>query len=91
MHLFQIDSDNVIVTLPGELFVELGIAIKEKSPYKNTMILTLANTSLTYIPTSKAFSEGGYEIANSRLAKGSGEEIVKQVTEVLNRFYNENQ
>src|SRR5262249_17321923 len=34
------------VSLPGEIFVELGLAIKKDSPYAHTMIAELANGSI---------------------------------------------
>jgi neutral ceramidase len=41
-----------IVCLPGEVFVELGVAIKPASPFKTTLVVELANAVETmYVPT----------------------------------------
>ncbi len=48
------------VTIPGELFTEIGVRIKRASPHEHTFIVDLANGSLGYIPTSRAIEEGGY-------------------------------
>src|SRR5207253_2053215 len=39
-------SDIAWVSLPGEIFVELGLAIKQSSPFKHTIIAELANGSI---------------------------------------------
>src|SRR5688572_75746 len=48
---FRLDPDTAIVTVPGEVFVELGLAIKRGSPFKTTFVIELANDSgPAYIP-----------------------------------------
>ena len=81
--VFRIDSDTAIVGLPGEIFVELGLAIKESSPFKNTFVMELCNDAPGYIPTEKAFAEGSYETVNSRVKSGGGEKLVKAALEGL--------
>jgi len=81
-------GDFAMVSLPGEVFVELGIYVKERSPYANTMVLELTNGSVDYIPDSKAFVEGNYEPISARCAPGSGEILVERVLEILNDMKN---
>ena len=50
-----------IGTMPGEAFVELGLAVKQASPFQTTMMIELANDYRGYIPTEEAFAVGGYE------------------------------
>jgi hypothetical protein len=81
---FRIDPETAIVTVPGEIFVELGLAIKRGSPFKTTIVIELANDNgVAYIPTKKAFEESGYEVLHSRLAAGSGERIVEEALKLL--------
>jgi hypothetical protein len=54
-------GDLGIVTLPGEMFCEFGLQIKEQSPAKHTLIIELANDAMGYFPTREAFGQGGYE------------------------------
>jgi len=70
-------GDIVIVGLPGELFVELGLSIKKNSPFPTTIVVELANDAIHYVPTRKAFSEGSYEVVNSLIAPGGGELMVE--------------
>lgn len=85
---FRIDSNTVIVGLPGELFVELGLSIKKKSPFKNTIVMTVCNDKTSYIPTKKAYAEGSYEVTNSILKSGSGEMLVETALQLLNQLKN---
>jgi len=81
-------GDFALVGVPGELFVELGLAIKGRSPLKHTFVAELANGYIGYIPTEEAFSQQGYEerlARSSRVAPGAGEMIVDQALELLDR------
>lgn len=84
IQVFRLDNNTAIVTLPGEIFVELGLELKRQSPFSNTMVIELANAWIKYVPTMSAFEEGDYEALNSRLPPGSGEIIVKEALSILN-------
>ncbi len=56
------------VSLPGEIFVELGLAIKKGSPFPITLIAELANGSIGYIPNRPAYAQGNYEVISARCA-----------------------
>jgi hypothetical protein len=71
------------VGLPGEIFVELGKAIKLASPFPYTVISTLANGSVGYVPDRKAYPQGNYEVVSARMAAGSGEALVDTATRLL--------
>ncbi len=86
IHAFKLDEETAIVTIPGEVFVELGLDLKARSPFTNTMVIELANLDIRYVPTSRAFTEGDYEALNSRLVAGSGEKIVDVALEMLVEF-----
>lgn len=73
---FRLNGETAIVTLPGEVFVDLGLAIKRASPFKTTLVIELANNSLAYVPTKRAFAEGSYETVNSQIQPGVGEQLV---------------
>ncbi len=74
------------VGLPGEMFVELGLALKDASPFRHTMIHTLANGSIGYVPNLRAYPEGAYEADSSRCAPGSGERLIEAATRLLVRL-----
>ena len=62
--------------LPCEPFVDIGRAIKERSPFRATLVTCLTNGSEGYIPSTKAHSEGGYEGLSSRYAAATGDILV---------------
>lgn len=76
VQVFRLSDDTAIVGLPGEVFVDLGLAIKRQSPFARTYVIELCNDSPAYIPTRKAFDEGSYETVNSLAAPGGGEAMV---------------
>lgn len=80
----QIDSEHVIVALPGEVFVDLGLEIKKRSPYQRTTVIELVNACPGYIPTAKAYREGSYETVNTRFQSGVGEKMVEATLDLLN-------
>ena len=63
--------------LPCEPFVDIGRAIKDRSPFKATLVTCLTNGSEGYIPSTKAHSEGGYEGLSSRYAAATGDLLVE--------------
>jgi len=75
--VFRLAPQIAVVGLPGEVFVELGLAIKKASPFRTTLVIELCNDSPGYIPTKKAFAEGSYETVNSRIAPGGGEKLAE--------------
>jgi hypothetical protein len=83
VQVVRLTSNTAIVTLPGEMFVEYGLMIKNCSPFENTFVVELANNSVSYVPNKKAFSQGGYEVENSRLAPGGGELLARKAIEML--------
>lgn len=79
-------GDLAIVSAPGEFFVELGLEIKRRSPFEQTMVLELANDSVGYIPTLQAFEQGAYEANSSRYQPGVGEMIVETAVGLLEQL-----
>ena len=63
-------GDGVIVSGPGEVFTEIGLAVRERSPGQPTLYSGYTNGAVSYFATSEAFSEGGYEPAFSNRTYG---------------------
>jgi hypothetical protein len=77
------------VSLPGEIFAELGLAIKQDSPFPRTIIAELANGAIGYIPARRAYAQGNYEVVSARCAEGSGERLVDAAIRLLKELYEE--
>lgn len=93
----QID-DVAIVGLPGEMFNEFGLYIKKNSPYKNTLVVNLANGNYKYFPTEISFEQGpegflpmitGYETTpgTTQYDIGAGEKLAESAVAQLKRMY----
>jgi hypothetical protein len=80
---FRLSSDVAVVGLPGEVFADIGLAIKKASPFATTLIIELCQDAPGYIPTKKAFAEGSYETVNSRIAPGGGEKMTEVAIKLL--------
>ncbi len=50
-----------ITAIPFEVFAEIGLEIKEKSPFRPTFTISHANGSYGYLPTPRQHELGGYE------------------------------
>jgi neutral ceramidase len=51
-----------LLFLPGEIFIETGRKIESQSPFPTTIVTTLCESTIGYVPTERAFREGGYEV-----------------------------
>jgi hypothetical protein len=72
------------VGLGGEIFNEIGQAIKKQSPFAHTIVITHCNGAAGYMPIASAYPEGGYEVQSSAFGPGADEQLVKTVGEMLN-------
>ena len=81
--LLRINSDTVLWAAPLELFSEIAINIRQKSPFRHTFFLGYTNGWLGYLPTKQAFSEGGYEIATSPFTDRAASDLTSAVLGAL--------
>ena len=82
-------GDTALAGLPGEVFCEFGMEIKQRSPATHTMVLELANDGIGYLPTRNAFEEGGYEpsIGVSKYEPGAGEKLTDSALRQLDALF----
>jgi hypothetical protein len=87
VQVISLGDDLAWASLPGEIFVELGLQIKRGSPFKQTMIAELANGSIGYVPNRVAYPQGNYEVVSARCAAGSGEKLVDGAVKQLRALF----
>ena len=87
MQVIALGDQIAWVGLPGEIFVELGVAIKKASPFPQTVVVELANGWISYVPTRKAFAEGGYEVVSARCQAGGGEALAEAAIGLLAKLH----
>lgn len=80
-------GDIGIAAIPFEVFTEIGLEIKEKSPLPKTFTIELANGSYGYLPTPEQHKLGGYEtwIGTSNVQQDASVKIVDSVLELFNK------
>lgn len=77
-----------VLGLPGEVFLELGMEIRRKSPFERPLIAELCNQeSEGYILTPQACDEGGYEPTASILRADAGGKLVTESVRLLEETY----
>ena len=54
-------GDLAVFTLPFEVFAEIGLELKKRSPFPRTMVISFANGTNGYLPTPEQHKLGGYE------------------------------
>lgn len=84
-------GDLAIAAAPCEIFVEIGLDIKAKSPFKPTFTTSLANGYNGYLPTPEHHKLGGYETWRARssyLEVDASTKISSVLFELLNKLKN---
>ena len=81
----KISKDLAFVFLPGEIFTETSIQIKEKSPFRFTMVIGYSNGSVGYIPPKSAYKYGGYEVEDAYKFYHHPAPFAPETTDVLVR------
>ena len=74
-------GDLGVAAIPFEVFAETGLEIKEKSPFKSTFTIELANGSYGYLPTPEQHKLGGYEtwLTTNKVQIDASEKIVEEL------------
>lgn len=80
-------GDTVLLTFPGEVFVEIALEIRSRSPFARTFFIGLANDYSGYIPTAKADAAAGYEVIASRVLSAAEEVLISGSAELLAASY----
>ena len=78
-------GDLAICGLPFEVLVEIGLELREKSPFDETMVIGLANGRHGYLPNPKQHALGGYEtwLGTNTVEVDSSEILTKHLLEML--------
>lgn len=85
-------GDTLIACLPGEIYVNYGKEIKEKSPFKHTFVIENCNTYCGYIPSKEAFDPEKDRLYETSLCYHSchipeaGDMLTKAALEIANEI-----
>ena len=81
-------GDLAIAAIPCEVFTQIGLNIKKRSPFKKTFTIELANGYNGYLPTPAQHKLGGYETWRARssyLEVEASEKIEEVIFELLEK------
>jgi len=79
-------GDVVLLSIPNEVNVSIGLELKGKAQTDKLVLLTLANGCYMYLLKEEEYEEGGYEEAACRLAPGSGEKVMDAALKLVERI-----
>jgi neutral ceramidase len=77
-----------MTTIPFEVFVEIGLELKARSPFPATFVVSLANGAYGYLPTVRHHELGGYEtwLGTNVVDVQAAPKIVEALLEMLTRL-----
>jgi len=75
-----------IATGPGEIFCEIGMAVKQAGVFPHTLYVSNTNGSVGYVPVPEAYPDGGYEVESaSRVGPGAAQVVTDTAIAMLRR------
>ena len=80
-------GSTVLIGLPLEPFAEFAAEMRQLSPAPLTGFAGYSNGLLGYMPTFTSYEEGGYEVGNTPLRAGAGEEAMRACAEVASEVW----
>jgi neutral/alkaline ceramidase-like enzyme len=72
-------GDLALVSMPGEAFAEIGVAIKKASPFAFTMFCGYSNgEGGDYMPIESEYPHGGYEVERTPFGVKAAEKLIRE-------------
>ncbi|MEM1441962.1 MAG: neutral/alkaline non-lysosomal ceramidase N-terminal domain-containing protein [Verrucomicrobiota bacterium] len=81
-------GDQAIVSLPFEVLVEIGLELKEQSPFPRTIVMSMANGAFGYLPPPHQHELGGYEtwLGTSKVEEEASVILTEHLLEMLDEL-----
>lgn len=78
-------GDFAVCGIPFEVFVEIGLDLKKRSPFPQTMVIGLANGRHGYLPTPAHHKLGGYEtwLGTNQVQEDASDILTANLLEML--------
>lgn len=83
VRFLMINDELAVWSAPVELFCEISMNIRNRSPFPHTFYFGYANGSLGYLPTREAFAEGGYEAQTNGFTERVEDDLTRTVLTYL--------
>jgi hypothetical protein len=78
-----LNDDIALWSAPVELFCEISMSVRDRSPFPHTFYFGYANGWLGYLPTRQAFKEGGYETQTNPFTEQVEDDLTNTVVSYL--------
>jgi neutral ceramidase len=88
LQAITIGDEIALIAMPGEPFVEIGLAVRQGSPFPHTLFSGYSNIGWSYIPTAADYPLGGYEVEVTPFDPAAAEVIVEESLSLLNELAN---
>jgi hypothetical protein len=72
-------NDTIVWSAPVEAFCEIAFSVRNASPFTHTFFFGYTGGWLGYLPTARAFEEGGYEPNTSPFTKAAEKDVSEGV------------
>lgn len=81
-------GDLCVAAIPFETFCEIGLELKEKTPFGDAFTIEIANGYNGYLPTPAQHELGGYEtwMGTNRVQKDASEKIVAMILGLMEQL-----
>jgi neutral ceramidase len=76
-------GDVAVVGVQVELSSSTGLEIKRRSPFKNTIVVTMVNGAAKYLPDAESYKRFTYEAMNSSYGPGGAEVLRDSILQTL--------
>lgn len=76
-------GDCVLITAPIEVLTEVGLNVKNASPYPHTFVVPFSNGYMHYGAPAEAYDRGGYEVTECLLAPEWQKIYEKKANEII--------
>lgn len=87
VRLSALKIGNIVLTgVSGEVFNEISVRMRDRSPYAFTFMVTHCNGSSGYLITDDAYKEGGYEVNSTRAKSGAEKAIIENLLAMINEL-----
>jgi hypothetical protein len=87
LRFLKINNDVAIWAAPLELFCEIAMDIRNRSPFPNTFYFGYCNGWLGYFPTKAEFAFGGYEPSTTPFTEQGEEDLTHAVIGYLQGWH----
>jgi hypothetical protein len=77
-------GDVCIGTMPNEVFCEIGLEFRKRSPVQPAFVISLAHGYFGYLPTPRHLALGGYEtwLGTNRLEPQASEKMLEALLQM---------